>query len=40
MHTTAGKDAAIAGVTGVVTHVGLITAITDWRAGTVTEAER
>jgi hypothetical protein len=35
MFTTAGRDAALATVGG---YVGLIKAITDWRAGTVTEA--
>lgn len=38
MLTTAGRDAAITGNTSVITHVGLLTAITSWRAGTVTEA--
>jgi hypothetical protein len=38
MLTNAGKDAAIAGVTTLVTHVALLTAITDWKAGTFTEA--
>lgn len=38
MFTTAGKDLALAGVTAACGYVGLITAITDWRAGTVTEA--
>jgi hypothetical protein len=39
MLTTAGRNAALGGVTGIVTHVGLIKAITDWRAGTFTEAD-
>jgi hypothetical protein len=37
MFTTAGRDALLAG-TYAPTHVGLIKTITDWRAGTVTEA--
>jgi len=38
MFTTSGKDTALSGLTTTVTHIGLLTAITDWRAGTVTEA--
>jgi len=37
MFTTAGRDALFAG-TYAPTHIGLIKAITAWRAGTVTEA--
>lgn len=37
MFTTAGRDALLA-ATYAPTHVGLIKVITDWRAGTVTEA--
>lgn len=37
MFTTAGRDALLAG-TYAPTHIGLIKTITDWRAGTVTEA--
>jgi hypothetical protein len=39
LFTTSGKDNAIAGVTSVSTHVGLIKSITDWRAGTIVEAD-
>jgi hypothetical protein len=39
LFTTSGKDNAIAGVTSVSTYVGLIKSITDWRAGTITEAD-
>jgi len=38
MLTTSGKDSALGGVSSTVTHIALLTAITDWRAGTVTEA--
>lgn len=38
MLTNSGKDSANSGVSSTVTHVALITAITDWKAGTVTEA--
>lgn len=37
MFTTAGRDALLA-ATYAPTHIGLIKAITSWRAGTVTEA--
>lgn len=37
MFTSAGRDALLGG-TYAPTHVGLIKAISDWRAGTVTEA--
>ena len=37
MFTTAGRDALLGG-TYAPTHIGLIKAITDWRAGTVVEA--
>jgi hypothetical protein len=38
MLTTTGRDALLTSITGVVTHVGLIQSIADWRAGTVTAA--
>lgn len=38
MFTTAGRDSLLAKMDADVSHVGLLTAITDWRAGTVTEA--
>lgn len=38
MLTNSGRDSANTGVTGTITHIALITAITSWRAGTITEA--
>lgn len=38
MLTNSGKDNANSGVSSTVTHIALITAITDWKAGTFTEA--
>lgn len=38
MLTTAGRDSILAKIDSDITHIGLLTAITDWRAGTVTEA--
>ena len=38
MFTTAGRDSMLAKFDVDVSHIGLLTAITDWRAGTVTEA--
>lgn len=38
MFTTAGRDSLLTKMDADVSHIGLITAITDWRAGTVTEA--
>jgi hypothetical protein len=39
MFTTSGKDSALGGITSNVTHIALIKGVTDWRAGTVTEAD-
>lgn len=38
MLTTAGRDSVLAKLDADISHIGLLTAITDWRAGTVTEA--
>lgn len=38
MFTTAGRDSLLAKADADISHVGLLTAITNWRAGTVTEA--
>lgn len=37
MLPTSGRDSALSGLTSTITHIGILTAISNWRTGSVTE---